>query len=204
VVARPKCRQPTLKRLRVAKFSAWPIIYVRTGRLVIHGHSIMHCKAPVWVKPNLGEAQLGHQASAEYKLRFYLGLRHVYFGAVYSAGSETERVALKKRSETQNRSTIQIVTTKYVSAPAQCHARHPQHHQTPPRAAGLTRARTGMHPLQQGPSRQGWQTELQQQAALQRQAARRQPAGRSGWPFRTPTADCRRREGPQGRARPGR
>jgi hypothetical protein len=25
-----------------------------------HGHSIMHCKAPVWVKPNLGEAQLGH------------------------------------------------------------------------------------------------------------------------------------------------
>ena len=39
-----------------------------------HGHSIMHCKAPVWVKPNLGEAQLGHQASAEYKLRFYLGL----------------------------------------------------------------------------------------------------------------------------------
>ena len=40
----------------------------------VHGHSIMHCKAPVWVKPNLGEAQLGHQASAEYKLRFYLGL----------------------------------------------------------------------------------------------------------------------------------
>ena len=29
-----------------------------------------------------------------------------------------------------------------------------------------------MHPLQQGPSRQGWQTELQQHAALQRQAAR--------------------------------
>ena len=73
-----------------------------------HGHSIMHCKAPVWVKPNLGEAQLGHQASAEYKLKFCLGLRDVYFGAVYSAGSETERVALKKRSETQNRSTIQI------------------------------------------------------------------------------------------------
>ena len=127
----------------------------------------MHCKAPVWVKPNLGEAQLGHQASAEYKLRFCLHLRDVYFGAVYSAGSETERVALNKRSETQNRSTIQIFTTKYVSAPAQCHARHPQHHQTPPRAAGLTRARTGMHPLQQGPSRQGWQTELQQHAALQ-------------------------------------
>ena len=166
--------------------------------------SIMHCKAPVWIKPNLGEAQLGHQASAEYKLRFCLHLRDVYFGAVYSAGSETERVALKKRSETQNRSTIQIVTTKYVSAPAQCHARHPQHHQTPTRAAGLTRARTGMHPLQQGPSRQGWQTELQQHAALQRQAARRQPAGRSGQPFRTPTAAGRRREGPQGRARPGR
>eukprot|EP01046_Picozoa_sp_COSAG06_P016524 COSAG06_NODE_1096_length_10720_cov_195.594521_2_plen_96_part_00 len=55
----------------------------------------MHCKAPVWVKPNLGEAQLGHQASAEYKLRFCLHLRDVYFGAVYSAGSETERVALK-------------------------------------------------------------------------------------------------------------
>jgi hypothetical protein len=49
--------------------------------------------------------------------------------AVYSAGSETERVALKKRSETQNRSTIQIFTTKHVSAPAQCHARHPR---TPP------------------------------------------------------------------------
>ena len=66
----------------------------------------MHCKAPVWVKPNLGEAQLGHQASAEYKLKFCLGLRDVYFVAVYSAGSETERVALKKRSETQNRSTF--------------------------------------------------------------------------------------------------
>ena len=56
-----------------------------------------------------------------------------------------------------------------------------------------------MHPLQQGPSRQGWQTELQQHAALQRQAARRQPAGRSGQPFRTPTAAGRRREGPRGR-----
>ena len=75
---------------------------------VWHGHSIMHCKAPVWVKPNLGEAQLGHQASAEYKLRFCLHLRDVYFGAVYSAGSETERVALKETVETQNRSTIQI------------------------------------------------------------------------------------------------
>ena len=71
-----------------------------------HGHSIMHCKAPVWVKPNLGEAQLGHQASAEYKLRFYLGLRDVYFAAVYSAGSETERVVLKETVETQNRSTF--------------------------------------------------------------------------------------------------
>eukprot|EP01046_Picozoa_sp_COSAG06_P126144 COSAG06_NODE_74591_length_140_cov_13709.512195_1_plen_41_part_01 len=39
------------------------------------------------------EAQLGHQTSAECKLRFYLGLRDVYFAAVYSAGSETERVA---------------------------------------------------------------------------------------------------------------
>ena len=169
-----------------------------------HGHSIMHCKAPVWVKPNLGEAQLGHQASAEYKLRFYLGLRDVYFAAVYSAGSETERVVLKETVETQNRSTIQIFTTKHVSAPAQCHARRPQHPRTPPRAAGLIRARTGMQPLQQGPSRQGWQTELQQHAALQWQAARRQPAGRSGQPFRTPTAAGRRREGPRGRARPGR
>ena len=169
-----------------------------------HGHSIMHCKAPVWVKPNLGEAQLGHQTSAECKLRFCLGLWDVYFAAVYSAGSETERVALKKRSETQNRSTIQIFTTKHVSAPAQCHAWHPQHPQTPPRAAGLIRARTGMQPLQQGPSRQGWQTELQQQAALQRQAARRQPAGTSGQPFRTLTAAGRRREGPRSRARPGR
>ena len=66
----------------------------------------MHCKAPVWVKPNLGEAQLGHQASAEYKLRFYLGLRDVYFAAVHSAGSETERVVLKETVETQNRSTF--------------------------------------------------------------------------------------------------
>jgi hypothetical protein len=41
------------------------------------------------------------------------------------ASSETERAALKKRSETQNRSAIQIFTTKHVSAPAQCHARHP-------------------------------------------------------------------------------
>ena len=52
----------------------------------------------------MGEAQLGHQAPAEYKLRSCLHLRGVYFDAVYSAGSETERVALKKRSETQNRS----------------------------------------------------------------------------------------------------
>ena len=176
-----------------------------------HGHSCTDCKALyleylawVWVNPNLGEAQLGHQASAEYKLKFCPGLRDLYFGTGYPTCSETKRVALNKRSETQNRSTIQIFTTKYVSAPAQCHARHPQHHQTPPRAAGLTRARTGMHPLQQGPSRQGWQTELQQHAALQRQAARRQPAGRSGQPFRTPTAAGRRREGPRGRARPGR
>eukprot|EP01046_Picozoa_sp_COSAG06_P092268 COSAG06_NODE_38504_length_422_cov_128.102167_1_plen_27_part_01 len=27
----------------------------------------------------MGEAQLGHQASAEYKLKFCLGLRDVYF-----------------------------------------------------------------------------------------------------------------------------
>ena len=110
-----------------------------------------------FVNPNLGEAQLGHQASAEYKLTFCVGLRDVYFTAVHSAGSETERVVLKKRSETQNRSTIQtiqILTTKNVSAPVQYHARHPQHPRTPPRAAGLTRARTGMHSLQQGPSRQ--------------------------------------------------
>jgi hypothetical protein len=40
-----------------------------------------------------------------------------------------------------------------------------------------------MQPLQQGPSRQGRQTELQQQAALQRQAAHRQPAGSSGQPL---------------------
>ena len=33
----------------------------------------------------MGEAQLGHQASAEYKLKFCLGLRDVYFAAVYSA-----------------------------------------------------------------------------------------------------------------------
>ena len=57
----------------------------------------------------MGEAQLGHQASAEYKLRFYLGLRDVYFAAVHSAGSETERVVLKETVETQNRS-IQIFT----------------------------------------------------------------------------------------------
>eukprot|EP01046_Picozoa_sp_COSAG06_P073485 COSAG06_NODE_22001_length_737_cov_28.462382_1_plen_38_part_01 len=38
----------------------------------------------------MGETQLGHQTSAECKLRFYLGLRDVYFVAVYSAGSETE------------------------------------------------------------------------------------------------------------------
>jgi hypothetical protein len=44
-------------------------------------------------------------------------------------------------------------------------------------------------------SRQGWQTELQLQATLQRQAARRQPVGTSGQPFRTPTTADRRREG---------
>ena len=100
-----------------------------------HGHSIMHCKAPVWVKPNLGEAQLGHQASAEYKLRFCLHLRDVYFYVGYSAGSETERVALKKRPETQNRSTIQTLTTKHVSAPTQRQhstSSTPEHPREPP------------------------------------------------------------------------
>jgi hypothetical protein len=47
-----------------------------------------------------------HQASAEYKLRLFLGLSDLYYDAGYSAGSETERVALEKRPETQNRSTI--------------------------------------------------------------------------------------------------
>jgi hypothetical protein len=109
----------------------------------------------------LGEPQLGHQTSAECKLRFYLGLWDVYFGSVYSAGSETERVALKKRSETQNRSTLahyrllhSNLTTKHVFAPAQCHTRHLQHPLTPPRAAGLNRVRTRVRSLQQAPSRQ--------------------------------------------------
>jgi hypothetical protein len=48
------------------------------------------------------------------------------------------------------------------------------------------------------------ENEIRVYAALQRQAARRQPTGRSGQPFRTPTAAGRRREGPRGRARLGR
>ena len=76
-----------------------------THTLLIPLHTI---SIDPFVNPNLGEAQLGHQASAEYKLTFCLGLRDVYFTAVYSAGSETERVVLKKRSETQNRSTFKL------------------------------------------------------------------------------------------------
>eukprot|EP01046_Picozoa_sp_COSAG06_P067073 COSAG06_NODE_17213_length_954_cov_1.809357_3_plen_55_part_01 len=37
----------------------------------------------------MGEAHLGHQAPAEYKLRLFLGLSDLYFGPFYSAGSET-------------------------------------------------------------------------------------------------------------------
>ena len=84
------------------------------------------------------------------------------------------------------RSTIQIVTTKYVSAPAQCHARHPQHHQTPPRAAGLTRARTGMHPLQQGPSRQVGVTRARRPKLRPAQAGRTRAAAET----RPLTAPC--------------
>jgi hypothetical protein len=64
---------------------------IETHALQRHGHSIMHCKAPVWAKPGLGEAQLGHQAPAEYKLRLFLGPSDLYFGPCYSAGSETLR-----------------------------------------------------------------------------------------------------------------
>ena len=46
------------------------------------------------------------------------------------------------------------LTTKHVSAPAQCHTRHLQHPLTPPRAAGLNRVRTRVRSLQQAPSRQ--------------------------------------------------
>ena len=56
----------------------------------------------------LGEAQLGRQERAEGKLRCYLSLLDLYFGADQSAGSETQQVAVAKRSETQNSSTIQI------------------------------------------------------------------------------------------------
>jgi hypothetical protein len=56
----------------------------------------------------LGEAQLGRQERAEGKLRFCLGLLDLYFGADQSAGSETQQVAVTKRSENQNSSTIQI------------------------------------------------------------------------------------------------
>ena len=62
-------------------------------------------------------------------------------------------MALKKRSETQHRSHSNL-TTKHVSAPAQCHTRHLQHPLTPPRAAGLNRVRTRVRSLQQAPSRQ--------------------------------------------------
>ena len=147
-----------------------------------------------------------HQASAEYKLRLFLGLSDLYYDAGYSAGSETERVALKKRPETQNRSHSNLDhQTRFCTHPTP--TQHLQHPRTPPRAARLNRARAGVRPLQQGPSRQAApaaQQRLRQQAAPARQAARRQPAGRSGRPFRTLTAAGRRQEGPQGRGRPGR
>jgi hypothetical protein len=60
------------------------------------------------------------------------------------------------------------LTTKHVSAPAQCHARHLQHPQTPPKAAGLNRVRTGIRPLQQAPSRQGWQVSQPQRSTNER------------------------------------
>jgi hypothetical protein len=66
----------------------------------------------------LEEAQPGHQTFAKCKLRFYLGLRDVYFAALYSAGSETERVALKATVETQNRSTSNLDhQTRFCSRP---------------------------------------------------------------------------------------
>ena len=55
-----------------------------------------------------GEAQLGRQEPAEGKLRCCLSLLDLYFGADQSAGSETQQVAVTKRSENQNSSTIQI------------------------------------------------------------------------------------------------
>ena len=55
-----------------------------------------------------GEAQLGRQEPAEGKLRCCLSLLDLYVGAGQSAGSEMQQVAVPKRSETQNPSTIQI------------------------------------------------------------------------------------------------
>ena len=40
-------------RASAPRVSASPAVRDEKGQ-------IMHCKAPVWVKPNLGEAQLGH------------------------------------------------------------------------------------------------------------------------------------------------
>ena len=111
------------------------------------------------------------------------------FGAVYSAGSGTERVALEERPETRNRSANQIFTTTYAKKLGfevwLCSWQSLTVHCSETKPRGRWAA-------------------AQQQAALQRQAARRQPAGKSGQPFRTPTAAGRRREGPRGRARPGR
>ena len=72
VIMKPAC--PPCPSLAADKKTAAGPLADEPSPMDHHGHSIMHCKAPVWVKPNLGEAQLGHQASAEYKLRLYLGL----------------------------------------------------------------------------------------------------------------------------------
>jgi hypothetical protein len=55
-------------------------------------------------------------ATKQLRLFLCLGLQHLCFGAVHSAGSETERVALKKRPETQNRSHSNL-QHQHVSAP---------------------------------------------------------------------------------------
>ena len=92
---------------------------------------------------------------------------------------------MEKLSETQNRS-IQIFTTKCVSAPAQCHARHPQHHA--PNAPKS--CRTDQGPNRDAPAAAGHeQTGLADRAPAARSAAVAGSPQAARWQVRAAVSD---------------
>ena len=92
---------------------------------------------------------------------------------------------MKKRSETQNRSTIQILSTKNVSAPAQCHTRHPQHPRTPPKSCWTDQGPNRDAPAAAGPE----QTGLADRAPAARSAAAAGSPQAARWQVRAAVSD---------------